>query len=267
MGSIPAPAGEPPGIPKPRQNSTVYPRACGGTRALELVRERHQGLSPRLRGNLEYLVAWAGCDGSIPAPAGEPPPTGPPMTVLRVYPRACGGTLEDEVFFLLVGGLSPRLRGNRGSEGPPTPPPRSIPAPAGEPWRTRCSSSSSEVYPRACGGTEARKVRPHHHRGLSPRLRGNPIASGSGAVSSRSIPAPAGEPGFHGVCQLAFAVYPRACGGTYAQKYQAWLFTCLSPRLRGNHWKGSIRSPVRIDLISSKCRSPHGSHGSHGSSR
>ena len=50
------------------------------------------------------------------------------------------------------------------------------------------------VYPRACGGTEARASQPTNIRGLSPRLRGNLIPHPIAWRYKRSIPAPAGEP-------------------------------------------------------------------------
>ena len=50
-GSIPAPAGEPPKVPKRRALKWVYPRACGGTDEEAWLDEYRAGLSPRLRGN------------------------------------------------------------------------------------------------------------------------------------------------------------------------------------------------------------------------
>ena len=125
----------------------VYPRACGGTPCEK---------SPRL-GAPSIRI-----DGSIPAPAGEPPLA--QMTLQRasdtaVYPRACGGTdCFSRGQMSRRPGLSPRLRGN----------------PAWAAIRARA-----------------------HVQGLSPRLRGNrtcwpPMRQ---LVKLRSIPAPAGEPG------------------------------------------------------------------------
>ena len=91
-GSIPACAGEPacrgrrPGIP------AVYPRVCGGTAGHCADPRRGEGLSPRVRGNLEVAADQGIGLRSIPACAGEPAPdrqSGPPGPV---YPRVCGGT-------------------------------------------------------------------------------------------------------------------------------------------------------------------------------
>ena len=152
-GSIPAPAGEPLGDAVPSLQVAVYPRACGGTEGALSANADAGGLSPRLRGNhlLAYLCrCWF---GSIPAPAGEPLVFAGSPDVLRVYPRACGGTMNMSSVGMSIAGLSPRLRGNHRSI--PTTPQyrRSIPAPAGEPRPASNISGLGGVYPRACGGT------------------------------------------------------------------------------------------------------------------
>ena len=50
----------------------VYPRVCGGTRAMHGVRLACVGLSPRVRGNPCVAAALILGGGSIPACAGEP---------------------------------------------------------------------------------------------------------------------------------------------------------------------------------------------------
>ena len=51
---------------------TVYPRACGGTGSGSVYRQSGQGLSPRVRGNLDGGDGLLNNGGSIPARAGEP---------------------------------------------------------------------------------------------------------------------------------------------------------------------------------------------------
>ena len=91
LGSIPACAGEPPGLQGGAQPSRVYPRMRGGARAGDLLRSRLRGLSPHARGSQGRRGVHVGDPGSIPACAGEPvvhalvaPPEG-------VYPRMRGG--------------------------------------------------------------------------------------------------------------------------------------------------------------------------------
>ena len=50
--------------------------------------------------------------------------------------------------------------------------------------------------------------------GLSPRVRGNPMAANMSRSSAGSIPARAGEPRVGVLAGLFVGVYPRACGGT-----------------------------------------------------
>ena len=218
-----------------------------------------QGLSPRLRGNRHRNnPAWP-CLGSIPAPAGEPPSLPACLQFRWVYPRACGGTQTCHILLGDVTGLSPRLRGNHYLAGHKERVPGSIPAPAGEPIPENQSRRLIPVYPRACGGTLHGPARRSPWRGLSPRLRGNQLVDTVNKGGSRSIPAPAGEPGMQtGRITLA-AVYPRACGGTSSPLPGVTKFRGLSPRLRGNReapsrprrrW-GSIPAPAGEPLSAS----------------
>ena len=72
VGSIPAPAGEPPRPSRLGCPGTVDPRACGGAPIAASRASAKAGRSPRLRGSRRALVAHDLAHGSIPAPAGEP---------------------------------------------------------------------------------------------------------------------------------------------------------------------------------------------------
>ena len=214
--SIPAPAGEPfpPGVlPKlPR----VYPRACGGTREYRACWCGREGLSPRLRGNLDLLEDFGHGLGSIPAPAGEPCGESPGPAGGPVYPRACGGTASTSRSRLPITGLSPRLRGNQVAPAKGRSRCGSIPAPAGEPRTPVPGPAPPPVYPRACGGTGVNYALNTNQEGLSPRLRGNLRTTHAGLTCDGSIPAPAGEPCSLWSVKATTRVYPRACGGTTA---------------------------------------------------
>ena len=92
-------------------------------------------------------------------------------------------------------GLSPRVRGNRFRAERNLEGLRSIPARAGEPRGGLTVWNPIEVYPRACGGTGARKHRNPKRHGLSPRVRGNRFLHFVALKVVRSIPARAGKPG------------------------------------------------------------------------
>ena len=70
--SIPACAGEPVGRQASPRLVSVYPRVCGGTAPVRLPGGYYDGLSPRVRGNLDEGSAAPAAIGSIPACAGEP---------------------------------------------------------------------------------------------------------------------------------------------------------------------------------------------------
>ena len=91
-------------------------------------------------------------------------------------------------------GLSPRVRGNRfcaacllGFLGP-------IPACAGQPELDARNCSYKGAYPRVCGATQQVRAKVFHQRGLSPRVRGNPINDFLALIMEGPIPACAGQP-------------------------------------------------------------------------
>ena len=131
-------------------------------------------------------------------------------------------------------GLSPRVRGNRETRPGMSWIPRSIPACAGEPRFQIGLVIPCKVYPRVCGGTYEREIPYPPLRGLSPRVRGNLFALSGNRQACRSIPACAGEPGFHPVSEAEGMVYPRVCGGTAPGLRLRHRPCGLSPRVRGN---------------------------------
>ena len=193
-GSIPACAGEPQLGHFLRRPHAVYPRVCGGTRELLLIRRRVRGLSPRVRGNRSRTGQAVPTWGSIPACAGEPPPWEYPPPPPGVYPRVCGGTVMNIQADSPEEGLSPRVRGNPIDDSIIANDNRSIPACAGEPATARAGGLAAEVYPRVCGGTVGVIRTADAAGGLSPRVRGNPRGGSSETRGNRSIPACAGEP-------------------------------------------------------------------------
>ena len=142
-------------------------------------------------------------------------PAAAPSTSREVYPRVCGGTELGGFAQAIVGGLSPRVRGNPQGCSRRTPRRRSIPACAGEPHLPYLTKSRCRVYPRVCGG--------------------NRVSRDWRVVNSGSIPACAGEPWFHTDIYSGPAVYPRVCGGTGEWLPPDAFVWGLSPRVRGNH--------------------------------
>ena len=234
IGSIPACAGEPTRAGQPQHQHRVYPRVCGGTVASRCTSTRRRGLSPRVRGNRARALHPGSGKRSIPACAGEPRFQPCPVQSAQVYPRVCGGTGMSTFPLLRRPGLSPRVRGNPSSAAGGMRRWRSIPACAGEPVGVAAVLRLPVVYPRVCGGTMAGICRPPSGRGLSPRVRGNPLRVQRRRLPFWSIPACAGEPipkGHKPSCQW---VYPRVCGGTSKIPALPVAPRGLSPRVRGN---------------------------------
>ena len=172
-GSIPACAGEPQKRGWSPRLRRVYPRVCGGTVMSQPVLCPVPGLSPRVRGNQGKTVGTAVCSGSIPACAGEPRLSSRRAQRQSVYPRVCGGTMQESHTTWPCLGLSPRVRGNRilkrelldrwgsipacagnqGCQPAADVGAGSIPACAGEPRGKLSGRIGTTVYPRVCGGT------------------------------------------------------------------------------------------------------------------
>ena len=134
--SIPACAGEPSSPTPARRGQKVYPRVCGGTAICKKEIYDDEGLSPRVRGNRDHPHNATPAAGSIPACAGEPFPPASGRAKPGVYPRVCGGTREVKMPDTPIDGLSPRVRGNHTCPQADAECKGSIPACAGEPYRT-----------------------------------------------------------------------------------------------------------------------------------
>ena len=85
-----------------------------------------------------------------------------------------------------------------------------------------------------CGGTILPPTVVVSGKGLSPRVRGNPLPRVKEGGAMRSIPACAGEPDFGDVARPVRGVYPRVCGGTVSDASYGERTRGLSPRVRGN---------------------------------
>ena len=217
---------------------------CGGTLGAIDSRPLGPGLSPRVRGNRGAVVDALDEVRSIPACAGEPPGGADDRLAQKVYPRVCGGTRRGGGRRGLLGGLSPRVRGNLMWVVSGIGCLRSIPACAGEPGGVLSWRGKAGVYPRVCGGTAGDRAACAANRGLSPRVRGNPLTAAHHPSRRRSIPACAGEPHRCEPPAPARGVYPRVCGGTLGVNGHRGHRVGLSPRVRGNRTQPSGRAAL-----------------------
>ena len=233
-GSIPASAGKPEARATSSHSGRVYPRECGETSCRLPRLHPGSGLSPRVRGNRQpgpWQARWA---GSIPASAGKPALYAYYRGSLRVYPRECGETAAKPLLSCSNGGLSPRVRGNRGLDPEVDLRVGSIPASAGKPENSPNRPAMQRVYPRECGETCRDGADLGAGWGLSPRVRGNRIVGHEKPVMAGSIPASAGKPLPAAPSFLNPRVYPRECGETTCWTTLRRMPSGLSPRVRGN---------------------------------
>ena len=172
--------------------------------------------------------------GSIPASAGEPGSCRVSHQSSGVYPRECGGATRRWTERWPRQGLSPRVRGSRGSGPCGKTRHGSIPASAGEPAMHTTSQSRPRVYPRECGGAHLYPLVIVYVWGLSPRVRGSLCRVLVITLNQGSIPASAGEPNRCGCRSRFWKVYPRECGGASEMRRSKSCRTGLSPRVRGS---------------------------------
>ena len=166
--------------------------------------------------------------------AGEPTGSSPVEVDSRVYPRVCGGTLQEFKFNYTNEGLSPCVRGNPGRPPCDISMRGSIPVCAGEPTLMRVPPRAIWVYPRVCGGTSLSCLASMVTCGLSPCVRGNLGAQDLSVEVVGSIPVCAGEPPGRSPGPRESKVYPRVCGGTALACRPPFNDQGLSPCVRGN---------------------------------
>ncbi len=207
---------------------------CGATRRAHAGADSADGLSPRVRGNLDQHSADRPSLRPIPACAGQPGCGAWFRGFARAYPRVCGATVWSRYDGPSAGGLSPRVRGNLNERLVPRRHTGPIPACAGQPWFQLARQSRSGAYPRVCGATRGGTSAKCTVRGLSPRVRGNRGVRRRRPADVGPIPACAGQPQDFPRCRHNFRAYPRVCGATTGTPVNYATIYGLSPRVRGN---------------------------------
>ena len=172
--------------------------------------------------------------GPIPAGAGRPRSLRAKVRTKEAYPRGCGATSLQSCWRETAWGLSPRVRGDPAAarsfaleRGP-------IPAGAGRPRLISTRSFSGWAYPRGCGATDFILTGGLNLKGLSPRVRGDPMQCGPLAGCVGPIPAGAGRPRRRASPLRQPPAYPRGCGATPLPSSRRFRRAGLSPRVRGD---------------------------------
>ena len=212
--SIPACTGKPETPERASLHCWVYPRMYGETRYPSSMDFRTAGLSPHVRGNPRFRERHNERIGSIPACTGKPNREGARNRRCRVYPRMYGETPRSHILGTRGEGLSPHVRGNRGSLARRHAIQGSIPACTGKPACAPAGIAGARVYPRMYGETAPRGRCPCDTTGLSPHVRGNHHQMRRDEPRRGSIPACTGKPPSDRRIAASYRVYPRMYGET-----------------------------------------------------
>ena len=234
-GSIPACAGKPSCATWRAARWRVHPRVCGEAASLQGGNQRYRGPSPRVRGSHGSTRMRQSGNGSIPACAGKPCPSGWGWSRRRVHPRVCGEAICDFLGLLNGQGPSPRVRGSLRLSCRPHRRRGSIPACAGKPHSFSGCFQHNKVHPRVCGEARSRAAHGSPDWGPSPRVRGSRLRSTATRSTARSIPACAGKPTRPRRTTTAPGVHPRVCGEASTWPWNLSGRQGPSPRVRGSH--------------------------------
>ena len=171
----------------------VHPRVRGERSMTAFLASSSGGSSPRARGTDSRHRCAPGGGRFIPACAGNGTRSRVSAGTISVHPRVRGERPVASTAAWLKAGSSPRARGTAGSSGQAWPPPRFIPACAGNGrWcPRRCSARA--VHPRVRGERALVGIPVAVATGSSPRARGTDRPPAAGQSEPRFIPACAGN--------------------------------------------------------------------------
>ena len=169
----------------------------------------------------------------IPAGAGDTPVSGDPMAPFEDHPRGCGGhgAATESAYRPL--GSSPRVRGTRRRWSRRLLRSRIIPAGAGDTWRSEMAPGELSDHPRGCGGHVAIVTTTYVPGGSSPRVRGTHGTRYVDVLSTRIIPAGAGDTRSRLCHRRGPPDHPRGCGGHSLLSASRTTVPGSSPRVRG----------------------------------
>ncbi len=174
----------------------VHPRVCGEHHGDRFPARDTGGSSPRVRGTRQAAYFAADRLWFIPACAGNTPAAAPPPMPPPVHPRVCGEHRSFRSISAAKAGSSPRVRGTLARWGVRPERKRFIPACAGNTGHLPSCRSPAAVHPRVCGEHVPGFQLPPPIDGSSPRVRGTLSRFFTVRVSSRFIPACAGNTGY-----------------------------------------------------------------------
>ena len=191
----------------------VHPRVCGADFVGKPRRPALRGSPPRVRGRLHVYS----------------------LSILRPrFTPACAGQTEGIRFGCATdAGSPPRVRGRLLTAGILDASLRFTPACAGQTRLRRVKIAAQSVHPRVCGADRNPVIRPRHHLGSPPRVRGRPLTSHCDWQEARFTPACAGQTPYVAPCARRSSVHPRVCGADIERTRSSRARYGSPPRVRG----------------------------------
>ncbi len=190
---IPACAGNAPAVVRFSRGTPVHPRVCGERSERKDQRLAISGSSPRVRGTHLPRIGWRLCMRFIPACAGNAIRYFQGVRLSPVHPRVCGERAPASYIFEPRFGSSPRVRGTRACALLRWGCGRFIPACAGNAVSSGPAGQTIVVHPRVCGERGVDGGPQDFRCGSSPRVRGTLATTVIHKITSRFIPACAGN--------------------------------------------------------------------------
>ncbi len=224
------------------RRTPVHPRVRGEHWRRPSRERLYSGSSPRARGTHLGPHRRVGPCRFIPACAGNTSTRTRSRSRPPVHPRVRGEHSEVSPNASNVSGSSPRARGTLQQHPACRHQHRFIPACAGNTLLLSGRAAPPPVHPRVRGEHVSIALSTKRCVGSSPRARGTPSKNGYGEIFYRFIPACAGNTGTAARHQPPAAVHPRVRGEHLTASAGFSSATGSSPRARGTHLLGGVRS-------------------------
>ena len=217
---------------------------CGEHDANKTSPARNAGSSPHVRGTHHAKQRQSGCEGIIPACAGNTSVFTVLVPSRRDHPRMCGEHVTPNPFANAVLGSSPHVRGTLPHSRGRTEHHGIIPACAGNTSLVRLFLSSMRDHPRMCGEHRSTVRQFLGHKGSSPHVRGTHLDPDQARQGQGIIPACAGNTPVYAASVFEVWDHPRMCGEHHSTRKPRQMAGGSSPHVRGTH----LRLMQHIDL-------------------
>ena len=209
---IPARAGNTSTIPGWHTGQAVHPRSRGEHEQVAAWYAKDYGSSPLARGTPGHHREVRRGHRFIPARAGNTRAPPGPSHAGTVHPRSRGEHAGDRLSAGARTGSSPLARGTLHPHGRRHPPPRFIPARAGNTHARFDPQTNRPVHPRSRGEHDAMAGEIGRWDGSSPLARGTRADPPCDGGSCRFIPARAGNTSPQPTVAPIVTVHPRSRG-------------------------------------------------------